>query len=145
MITMLSISGIFILAGADFLAIAQIMIYIGGILILILFGIMLTQRNNINQVPISNFRTSITSILIIGLVFTMLITIIFKLDSESLINQRQELIASSSISQIGFLLMTQNLIAFELIGILLMVALMGAAMIAAQFQDKPIHANSSHE
>lgn len=142
---MLSISGIFILAGADFLAIAQIMIYIGGILILILFGIMLTQRNNINQVPISNFRTSITSILIIGLVFTMLITIIFKLDSESLINQRQELIASSSISQIGFLLMTQNLIAFELIGILLMVALMGAAMIAAQFQDKPIHANSSHE
>jgi len=38
-------AGLFLLLGADFLAMAQILIYVGGILVLILFGVMLTPPN----------------------------------------------------------------------------------------------------
>ena len=36
------VAGLFLLLGADFLAVAQILIYVGGILALLLFGVMLT-------------------------------------------------------------------------------------------------------
>jgi NADH:ubiquinone oxidoreductase subunit 6 (subunit J) len=42
MATFTGIAGLFILLGADFLAMAQILIYVGGILALILFAVMLT-------------------------------------------------------------------------------------------------------
>ena len=42
MATFTGVAGLFILLGADFLAVAQILIYVGGILALLLFGVMLT-------------------------------------------------------------------------------------------------------
>jgi NADH-quinone oxidoreductase subunit J len=42
-LSLLSIAAIYLLAGADFLAYTQIIIYVGAILILLLFGIMLTK------------------------------------------------------------------------------------------------------
>ena len=44
MFTFFSVAGLYVLLNADFLAITQIMIYIGGILVLIIFGVMLTTR-----------------------------------------------------------------------------------------------------
>jgi NADH-quinone oxidoreductase subunit J len=38
LLTLLGIAGLFVFAGADFLAVSQIMIYVGGILILLIFG-----------------------------------------------------------------------------------------------------------
>src|SRR5438552_2933154 len=38
-------AGLYVLLGADFLAITQVIVYLGGILILILFGVMLTNRD----------------------------------------------------------------------------------------------------
>src|SRR5580704_598005 len=38
-------AGLYVLLGADFLAITQVVVYLGGILILILFGVMLTHRD----------------------------------------------------------------------------------------------------
>ncbi|NJO01957.1 MAG: hypothetical protein HC880_09915 [Bacteroidia bacterium] len=40
----LGVAALYVLAGADFLAITQIVVYVGGVLILLLFGIMLTKR-----------------------------------------------------------------------------------------------------
>ena len=42
--TLFGVAGLFALLAADFLAITQIMVYIGGILTLIIFGVMLTSR-----------------------------------------------------------------------------------------------------
>ncbi len=42
--TFFGIAGIYVLLGADFIAISQILIYVGGILILLLFGVMLTNK-----------------------------------------------------------------------------------------------------
>ena len=44
LLTLLGVAGLFVLASADFLAIAQIMIYVGGVLVLVIFGVMLTHK-----------------------------------------------------------------------------------------------------
>jgi NADH-quinone oxidoreductase subunit J len=44
LLILLGISALYVFAGADFLAVTQIIIYVGGILVLLLFGIMLTNR-----------------------------------------------------------------------------------------------------
>src|SRR3989304_645620 len=42
--TFFGVAGIYVLLGADFVAIVQLIIYVGGILILLLFGVMLTNK-----------------------------------------------------------------------------------------------------
>ena len=43
----LGVAGLYLLLGADFLAVTQVMVYVGGILVLILFGLMLTRKETI--------------------------------------------------------------------------------------------------
>src|ERR1700744_5012921 len=49
-ITLFALAGLYVLAMADFVAITQIVIYVGGILVLILFAFMLSGRENLNYV-----------------------------------------------------------------------------------------------
>ena len=42
--TFFGVAGLYVLLGADFLAAAQLLVYVGGILVLLLFGVMLTHR-----------------------------------------------------------------------------------------------------
>ena len=51
---LLSISGLFIVYNANFLAVIQILIYAGGVLILLAFGIMLTNRSPEGKVSVRN-------------------------------------------------------------------------------------------
>src|SRR5690606_10562255 len=44
LVTLLSVAGIYVLLFADFVAVTQLMVYVGGVLVLILFGIMLSSR-----------------------------------------------------------------------------------------------------
>ena len=50
--TLFGVAGIYILLGADFVGVTQVLIYIGGVLILIVFGVMLTH--NVYSVDIFN-------------------------------------------------------------------------------------------
>ena len=42
--TFFGVAGIYVLLGADFIAMVQLIVYVGGILILLLFGVMLTNK-----------------------------------------------------------------------------------------------------
>src|SRR5258708_40188886 len=42
--TFFGVAGLYVLLGADFLAATQLLIYVGGILVLLLFGVMLTHK-----------------------------------------------------------------------------------------------------
>lgn len=129
-IALVCIAGIFVLAGADFLGMAQIMIYVGGVLVLVLFGIMLTNRTPELQYPSSASRNKVFGILMAIFILVPLLLLIHKIDFDHLVHQQREVIGASTLQQIGLLMMTKNIIAFELAGILLMVALMGASLLA---------------
>jgi NADH-quinone oxidoreductase subunit J len=131
--TLLGISGLYVFAGADFLAVSQIMIYVGGILVLMIFGIMLTnnksfQRNNAqaNKIIVKH-HNRFWAVLVAFLLFLGYLKIILEANFHILGQQMQK---GSTVNQIGVNLMTDYVFAFEVIGILLLAALIGAVYIA---------------
>src|SRR5919106_1528818 len=70
--TFAGVAGLYVFLGADFVAAVQVLIYVGGILILILFAVMLTRR--ITDVEITNRAAGrIPAVIIIGLLIYLLV------------------------------------------------------------------------
>ncbi len=137
---LLGVAALFVLAGADFLAVTQLLVYVGGILVLLIFGIMLTRTTpkdttsqTPNRVDIALGRTGWG--VVIGLtVFALLVVVLsmanFRLDSPALSSR-------STIRTLGVELMTSHLLPFEIAGVLLLVALVGAAYLALNRTPAP--------
>src|SRR5215217_6542628 len=51
-VTLLALAGLYVLAVADFVAVTQIVIYVGGILVLILFAFMLSGKETLNVLQV---------------------------------------------------------------------------------------------
>lgn len=142
LLTLLGVAGLFVLASADFLAVAQLMVYVGGVLVLIIFGIMLTHKPNVpvsSQQPNRIILRSKTgtgrffSLLIAsGLCYALCLLIVRA--NFSLLDQPVGW--QNTVSIIGIQLMTEYVVPFEIIGILLLAALVGATYLAAS-QRKP--------
>lgn len=137
MISFIGVAALFIFAGADFLAVAQVMVYIGGILVLILFGIMLTRRDGSQGSEASNFKFSYMSLFLgVGL-FLLLGKVIGKTGFEAMpwiqaARKDNVLVLHSSLETLGVNFMTHYLFPFELVGILLLITLIGASFIAGK-------------
>jgi len=124
MITFLCLAAIYILSFADFIGIAQLVIYVGGILILLLFGIMMTNKLSSASL-MTEHQNKFWGIVFFTVVFTA--TTYF----SSMVQERTghpEI--TTTIPTLGKQLLTQYILAFELTGILLLIALVGAAYIA---------------
>ncbi len=130
LLTFFGVSGIYVLLGADFLAIVQIMVYVGGILILILFGVMLT--NKITNVDIRSGSVQVIPA-IIGLAVFAALLISIMTSTEWKIVESQ--IPFTTSFDIGNILISQYVLIFELLAILLLVALIGAASIARKDKE----------
>lgn len=128
--TFFGVAGIYVLLGADFLAITQIMVYVGGILILILFGVMLT--NKITGVEI---RTGTVQMFpaTIGVVIFMAAVVSIMIGTEW--NSQPGIMPTSTTKDLGHLLINDYVLIFELLGILLLIALIGAASIARRDKE----------
>lgn len=123
--TFFGVAGLYILLGADFIAIVQIMVYVGGILILLLFGVMLT--NNITSVQIKSGTINIVPA-IIGLGLFTAIVLSLMVNTDWAVNET--VADGTTIYSLGKYLITDYVLIFELLGILLLVALIGAASMA---------------
>jgi NADH-quinone oxidoreductase subunit J len=129
--TFLGIAGLYVLAGADFVAIVQIMIYVGGVLVLLIFGIMLTDRRAGEATPVLGSINRWTGILAAGGLFAIFFIVFLKSNLQFMAPPVSDA-QPSSIRAIGIGLMTDYLLPFETAAVLLMVALMGAAYIAGK-------------
>jgi NADH-quinone oxidoreductase subunit J len=101
------------------------MVYVGGILVLLIFGVMLT--NKVVSVDIKT-GTSHAAITIIGVFIFTAVLFSVLLDTNWLSNPAVS--NETTLFEIGNLLINQYLLVFELLGILLLIALIGAASIA---------------
>lgn len=127
---LLSIAGIYVLAFAEFIAVTQILVYAGGILVVILFGIMLTTK--IAGKPLVVEHAHVLSGVFAGLSFFILLC--YFLSRTSFSSEMRP--PPNSIPEIGVSLMTDFALPFEVAGILLLVALIGAAVIASSTPSK---------
>jgi NADH-quinone oxidoreductase subunit J len=128
--TLFGVAGIYVFLGADFLAGAQVLIYVGGILILLLFGVMLTNR--IYDLRILSERVQfVPSVIVIGAGFALLVLVILRTAWPMAAGSPVE----STTAQIGTELMTRYLLPFEVAGMLLLAALLGASMLAGRDKE----------
>lgn len=131
LLTLFGISGIYVLLGADFLAVVQIMIYVGGILILLLFGVMLT--NKITSVDIRTgtvhlLPASIGIGILLGILWAVIVWTDWQTESAE--------IPLTTTKSLGKLLITDYVLIFELLAILLLIAMIGAASIARKEEEQ---------
>lgn len=133
--TFLGIAAIYVLAGADFLAITQILVYVGGVLVLLIFGIMLSHRLA-GQPVLSGQHHYFMGILLSGGIFVLILQVILKgtffFQQPNFNAENIEPVNNSTIKLLGFQLMTNFVFPFELVAIILLVALIGAAFLARQ-------------
>ncbi len=130
--TFLGVTVMFVYAGADFLAGAQVIVYVGGVTILILFAIMLTQW--LYQVSLRDVGTKIVVPVLIGAAVLFFLlpglkelgNIVLTVPPEKM----EEFAALPKTALIGQALLGNYVLAFEGITILLLGALVGAVWIA---------------
>ena len=124
--TLFGIAGLYVFLYADFMAATQVVIYVGGILVLIIFGVMLT--NKIDKPVIESVSSNkIIGVLISSFIFTMLSVVIIQ--TKWPINENS-LPGPSTVELIGKLILGKYLLPFELVSILLLASLVGAALLA---------------
>ena len=125
--TLFGVAGLYIYLWADFIAGVQLLVYIGGINVLIIFGIMLTNR-------ISSIRLSQTNIQqgVGGVVSFWLLILISMVITKTPWYQTTSAEPSSTVREVGTLLMTKYILPFEAISLLLLGALIGAALLSRE-------------
>ncbi len=123
--TFMGVAGLYVFLWADFMAGVQGMIYVGGILVLILFGIMLTNRISSVNISHSNYHQGIGAVIVIG-IFFILGWMILETPWLRIVEQEP----TQTVGKIGRLLMTEYLLPFEVASVLLLAALIGAAMLS---------------
>jgi NADH-quinone oxidoreductase subunit J len=123
--TLFGVAGLYVFLFADFIAASQVIIYVGGILVLIIFGVMLT--NKIDDPMLSNQSQNQ---IIAGVFCFILLIFQFQLIFNTNWYIGELLIRESTVNEIGMLLLTTYLLPFEVVSVLLLAALIGSAMLS---------------
>lgn len=125
-ISLLGIAALFVLLHAEYMAVVQILIYAGGVIVLLIFGIMLTKR--IGDEGVFTQHRGIFSGVLAFVAFLSILVWLIRNAGEELTGET--VTSGDQVKQIGVLFLTDYLLAFELIAFILLVALVGAAFLA---------------
>jgi NAD(P)H-quinone oxidoreductase subunit 6 len=123
--TFAGVAGLYVFLGADFVAGVQVLIYVGGILVLILFAVMLTHR--ITDVEITNRAAGrIPGLLIVAVFLVLLVQSI----RETPWVRVKEVAHQPTTARIGDLFLENYLLPFELASLVLLAAMIGAVVLS---------------
>ncbi len=128
--TFTGVGGLYLLLGADFLAATQLLVYVGGILVLLLFGVMLTHK--IYDLDLRSGSTQFAPAAIAtGVLCAILCIVAWRTPWASGPGRPP----AATTADIGREFLGRFLLPFEAASILLLVALMGAALIVRRKKD----------
>lgn len=121
--TLCAVAALYALAGAEFVFAVQVLVYVGGIVVLIVFAVMLTHK--IADVRISNASAPapVAFFVTLCLLYSLLLIIVSEVWSAP---------GTKAVTtrDIGGALMNEYLLPFEVVSVLLLAALVGAAYLA---------------
>lgn len=128
----LGVAGIFAVLGAHFLAVTQIVVYAGAIVVLIMFVIMLLNIKVEQRKYFSEKLVLILASVLTGFALVALFPILKSILADSSLSSRigKRLIDMGDISALAQILFKDYLLAFELCSILLIAAMVGAVLVA---------------
>ena len=139
-VALISLSGLYIFASADFIAIAQIVIYVGGVLVLMLFAFLLSNKELLNNLsrPVNRLIniSSLPGFLLASAFLFVLISAILNTEISWLgyVQQNHFQPGDNTVHNISISIMTRYLLPFEAVSMFLMMALIGAAHLARKGQ-----------
>src|SRR5437016_2847403 len=124
------LAGLFLQLDAQFVGLAQILVYIGAVAILIVFAILLTRGSQPAQQPILTGRW-LMGAAVAALTFgSLMVTVLNSAVIWSLNGPKLDVAADISVKNIGVKLMTDYVLPLEVVALLLTAALIGAVIIA---------------
>jgi NADH-quinone oxidoreductase subunit J len=118
--------GLYVYAGADFVAVTQLMVYVGGVLVLLIFGVMFTNTSDE-----ASSKGNIRSIFVLIPLLIGVIAVLSYIPADFL-PMLSSSYHSKTTALIGILYMTDYILAFELSAVLLLIALIGAGFVASK-------------
>lgn len=125
--TFLGVAGLYVLLSADFMAAAQLLVYVGGVMVLILFAVMLTNR--IGEVELTNTSTGILpGLLLCGAIAALLAYTVATTSWQTV----AEPVYRSTAALLGEAFLRQYLLPFEVLSVLLLAVLIGAVVVATK-------------
>ncbi|OCX54127.1 NADH dehydrogenase [Mucilaginibacter sp. PPCGB 2223] len=144
-VTLFALAGLYVFALADFVAVTQIVIYVGGVLVLMLFAFMLSNKETLNSLQNKTGNkfiaiNNMAALLAAGLFLVILVNAIIKARPDGIVwiqhAQRVNPPRTDNLGNIGVNLMTNYLLPFEVISIILMMALIGAVHLSRKEEHK---------
>ncbi len=129
--TFVSIAGIYVTLSAEFVAVAQILLYSGAITVMMLFGIMMTRHDDTSEDKTGKLRKFFVFLGVLGFAFAVYIGI-YNLD----FGQVPTALHENNTEQIGMSLYSKYIIPFELTSVLLLASLFGAIVLAKNDDEK---------
>ena len=133
-VVLASIGALYVLLAAEFVAAVQILVYIGAIVVLFLFGVMLTRAPIGHDAGLDNdqrWTAAVTSLFLLG-VLTFVLVDAFSDDKLPTLEGvgREELTATRGTGAVGDAIFSTFLVPFEVVSIVLLAALVGAIVLA---------------
>ena len=129
MVTLFGVAGLYVFLQADFLAATQVIVYVGGILVLILFGVMMTSGRLEMRIHVERGQLLLGGGISLALLMLLLTVIANTPGWENLTDDGTAL--EPTTKRIGHLILNGKfLLPFEVVSVLLLVALIGAALIS---------------
>jgi len=132
-VSFFGVAGLYAILSADFVAVSQVLIYIGGVVVLIVFAIMLSER--LDNVP-GQEKARQQKLVMAGTIGVfVLITfylVVYLMPWKPFVEEID--FGRSTVRALGDLLLTDYVLPFEIASVLLLAALIGAVIIARQRQ-----------
>jgi len=128
----LGVAGLYYYLNSPFVALMQILIYVGAICVTIIFAVMLAESSELKQVTRRNALVGPLAFLVSGLLVFALAGLALKtqwLAAPCLINR-------GTVEDLGQSLLTTYSMSFELISVVLLVAVVGSLVLARHGRDK---------
>jgi NADH:ubiquinone oxidoreductase subunit 6 (subunit J) len=122
----LGLAVFYLAVGAEFIAFAHALVYVGGVSMVVLFAVLLTRPGRVDPLPPPSTQRAIGGVAAVALVASMLGSSIFWTRLPSM-----EPIPTVSLRRLGELLAGPYLVALLLVGLILTVALIGGLLLAA--------------
>jgi NADH-quinone oxidoreductase subunit J len=113
--------------GAQFLGLAQLLVYVGAIAVLIVFVILLTRGGEGDSPPLSQASLPITGLMVAACLFTVLAWAVFH---SFAVHPAGTPATPATVRELGAILMDSYVLPLEVIGLMLTAALIGAVIIA---------------
>ncbi len=141
--TLLGAAGLYASMAADFLAVTQLMVYIGGVLVLVLFTVMMTHvpRGRENHGLDRYVPAAVFALLVFGVLYKTITAVHWHAVTPE---------AEPTIARIGTKVMTDYIFPFEYVSLVLLAAMIGAALLTREYrptdtEDAPSDAGEDAE